>query len=255
MASPTQWTWVWVDSSSWGWIGRPGVLQFMGSQRVVHDSATELNWIVPWMKSYEQPRHYVKNQRHYFANKVLSSQSYGFSSSHVRTWGLGHKGSWVPKNWCFWTVVIEKSLESLGLQGCQISQSQRKLLLNIHWKDWCWSCSSKTLATWCEEATHWKRPWCWKRLKAGGEGDDREWDGWAASLAQWTWVWASSGSWWWTGRPGMLQSMGLQRVGHDCGTELIWFEDLRLDLRMSKVWLSNFTHMECIPVCTAEDVY
>ena len=68
----------------------------------------------------------------------------------------------------------------------------------------------------------WKRPWCWERLKAGGEGDDRGWDGWMAWLTRWTWVWASSGSWWWTGRPGVLQSMGSQRVRHDWATELNW---------------------------------
>ena len=61
-------------------------------------------------------------------------------------------------------------------------------ILNIHWKDWCWSWNSNTLATWCEELTHWKRPWFCERLKAGGEGDDRGWDGWMASLTQWTWV-------------------------------------------------------------------
>ena len=77
-----------------------------------------------------------------------------------------------------------------------------------------------TLATWYEELTHWKRPWCWERLKAGGEGDDRGWDGWMASLTQWTWVWVNSGSWWWTGRPGVLQSMGSQRVRHDWASEL-----------------------------------
>ena len=64
--------------------------------------------------------------------------------------------------------------------------------------------------TWCEEPTYWKRPWCWKRLKEGGEGDDRGWDGWMASPTQWTWVWVNSWSWWWTGRPGVLQSMGSQ---------------------------------------------
>ena len=79
--------------------------------------------------------------------------------------------------------------------------------------------NSNTLATWWEELTHWKRPQCWERLKAGGEGDDRGWDGWMASLTQWTWVWENFGSWWWTGRPGVLQSMGLQRVGHDWATE------------------------------------
>ena len=76
------------------------------------------------------------------------------------------------------------------------------------------------LATWCKELTHLKRPWCWERLKAGGEGDSRGWDGWMASPTQWTWIWVNSRSWWWTGRPGVLQSMGLQRVGHDWATEL-----------------------------------
>ena len=81
---------------------------------------------------------------------------------------------------------------------------------------------TNNLATWCEELIHWKRPWCRERLKAGGEGDDRGWDGWMASLTQWTWVWVNSKSWWWTGRPGVLKSMGSQRVGHDWATELNW---------------------------------
>ena len=79
--------------------------------------------------------------------------------------------------------------------------------------------NSNNLAIWCKELSHWKRPWCWQRLKAGGEGDNREWDGWMASP---TWVWVNSGSWWWTGRPGVLQSMGSQRVKHDWATELNW---------------------------------
>jgi len=113
----------------------------------------------------------------------------------------------------------EDSWESLGLQRDQTSYSKRKSALNIHWKDWCWSWSSNTLAKWCEELIHWKRPWCWERLKAGGEGDGRGWDGWMASPAQWTWVWANSGKCWRTGKPGVLQSMGSQRVGHDWGPE------------------------------------
>ena len=76
----------------------------------------------------------------------------------------------------------------------------------------------------CEELTHWKRLWCWERLGAGGEGDDRGWDGWMASLTQWTWVWVNSGSWWCTRRPGMLRFVGSQRVGHDWATELNWTE-------------------------------
>ena len=95
----------------------------------------------------------------------------------------------------------------------------KKINPNIHWKDWCWSWNSNTLATWCEELTHWKRPWCWERLKAGREGDDRGQDGWMALLTQWTWVWANSGRWWRAGRPGLLQSMGLQRVAHNWPTE------------------------------------
>ena len=117
-------------------------------------------------------------------------------------WELDYKESWMPKNWCFWTVVLEKTLgESLGLQGDPTSQSKRKPVLNIHWKDWCWSWCFNSLATWCEELTYWKRPWCWERLKIGREGDDRGWDGWMASLTWWTWVWVGSGTWWWTGGP------------------------------------------------------
>ena len=80
----------------------------------------------------------------------------------------------------------------------------------------------QSLATWCEELTHCKRHWCWEKLKAGGEGDDRGWDDGMASLTQWTWVWANARNWWWTGKPGMLQSMGMQRVGHYWETELNW---------------------------------
>ena len=79
---------------------------------------------------------------------------------------------------------------------------------------------ANTLATWCEELIHLKRLWCWERLRAGGKGDNRGWDGWMASPTRWTWVWVNSGSWWWTGRPGVLWSMGSQRVWHDWVTEL-----------------------------------
>ena len=80
----------------------------------------------------------------------------------------------------------------------------KEITPEYHWKDWCWSWSSNTLATWCEELTHWKRPWCWERLKAGGKWGDRGWDGWMASLTQWTWVWANSGRQWRTRKPGVL---------------------------------------------------
>ena len=101
------------------------------------------------------------------------------------------------------------------------NQSIMKSVLNIHWKAWCWSWNSTTLATWWEELTHWKRPWCWERLNARGEGDNRGWDGWKTTLTRWTWVWASSRSWWWTGKPGMLQSLGSR----------------------SWTWLSNWTEL------------
>jgi len=84
----------------------------------------------------------------------------------------------------------------------------KEISLNIHWKDWCWSWSSSTLATWHEEPTYLRRPWFWERLKAGRKGANRGWDGWMVSPTQWTWVWASSRSWWWTGKPGVLQLWG-----------------------------------------------
>ena len=113
---------------------------------------------------------------------------------------------------------------SLGQQGDPTSPSQRKSVLGVHWKDWCWSWNSNILATWCEELIHLKKPWCWERLREGGEGNNREWDGYMASPTQWTWVWVNSRSWWWTARPGVLQFMGLQWVQHDWETELNWTE-------------------------------
>ena len=151
-------------------------------------------------------------QRHHSANKDPYSQSYGFPVVMYRCerWTLKRLSAkeLMPSN----CGAGEGSWESLGLQGDQTGQSWRKSNLNIHWKDWCWSWSSNTLAMWYEELTHWKRPWCWERLKVGGEGDNKGWNGWMASPTQWTLVWASSGIWWWTGKSGMLQSMASQRV-------------------------------------------
>ena len=96
----------------------------------------------------------------------------------------------------------------------------KKTVLNIHWKDWCWSWNSNPLATKCQELTQWKRPWRWERLRAGGEGGKRGWVSWMASPTRWTWVWSSSRSWWWTGKPSMLQFMGSQRIRHNWATEL-----------------------------------
>ena len=99
----------------------------------------------------------------------------------------------------------------------------------LHW-------NSNTLATSCEELTHWKRLWCWEGLRAGEKGDDRGWDGWMASLTWWTWVWVNSRSWWWTGRPGVLQFMGSQRVGHDWATELNWTELTETHITFACEW-------------------
>ena len=130
------------------------------------------------------------------------------------------KESWAPKNWCFWTVVLVKAVQS---------PLDCKEMKPIHPKgSQSWIFIGRTdaeaetpvfLATWCKELTHWKRPWCCERLKAGG---DTGWDGWMASPTRWTWVWVDSGSWWWTGRPGVLRFMGSQRVGHDWATKLNW---------------------------------
>ena len=117
--------------------------------------------------------------------------------------------------------VGEDSWESLGLKGDPTSLFWRRSALGFLWKDWRWSWSSGTLATWREKLTYWKRPWCWEGLGAGGEGDNRGWDGWMASPTRWTWVWVNSGSRWWTGRPGVLLFMGSQRVGQDWA-ELNW---------------------------------
>ena len=139
-------------------------------------------------------------------------------------WELDHNESWVSKNWCFWTVVLEKTHESpLDCKEIQpVNPKGNHSWIFIGRTDA--EADSNILATWCEELTHWKRPWCWERMKAGGEGDDRGWDGWMASPTQCTWVWASSGSWWRTGKPGVLQSMGSQRVGHHWASELNWTE-------------------------------
>ena len=125
----------------------------------------------------------ILKQRHYFANKGSSSQGYGFSSGHVWMWELDYKESWALKNCCFWTVVLEKTLES---------PLDCKEIQPVHPKgDQSWVFIGRTDVEaetpilwppdWCKELTHWKRPWCLERLKAGVERDDRGWDGWMVS--------------------------------------------------------------------------
>ena len=150
---------------------------------------------------------------------------------------MGYEESWPPKNWCFWTVVLEKTLESL-LDCKEIKASNPK-------ENQSWIFIGRTdaeveaLILWPPDAKNCLivRPWCCERLQAGVEGDDRERDGWMASLTRWTWVWASSGSWWWTGKPGVLQSMGSQRIGHDWATELSTEE-------LQDIWLTLILQRE-----------
>ena len=169
-----------------------------------------------WQESYDRPRQRVKKQIHHFANKGPYSQGYGLSNSHVWMWELDHKEGRVLKNWCFQIVVLGKTLES-PLDSKEIKPI---ILKEIKlWKDWCWRWSSNTLATWCQQLTHWKRPWCWEGLRAEGEEGDRGWDSWMTSPSQWTWTWANLGRWWGTGKPGMLQFMESRRVRHDLATE------------------------------------
>ena len=138
----------------------------------------------PWKKNNVKSRQHIKKQSHSFANKGPSSQSYGFSSNHVWKWELDYKESLVLKNWCFWTVVLEKTLESpLDSKVIQpINPKGNQPWIFIGRTDGSWS--SSTFTTWCKELTHWKRPWCWERLKAGEEGDDGGWDDSMVSLTQ-----------------------------------------------------------------------
>ena len=130
---------------------------------------------------------------------------------------LDYKESWALKNWCFWTVCW-KRLESL-LDWKEIKPVSPKG--NQSWIFIGRTAAEAETPILCPPDVK-KRLWWWGKLKVGGEGDDRGWDGWMASLTRWTWVRASSGSWWWTGKPAVLQSMGSQRVRHDWVTELNW---------------------------------
>ena len=183
--------------------------------------------LTPWKESYDQARQHIQKQRHYFGNKGLSSQGYGFSSGHVWMWEVDYKESWALKNWCFWTVVLEKTLESpLDCKEIQAVHSEGDQPWHFFGRN---DAKAETPVLWPPHVKSWLigKDWCWEGLVAGGEGDDRGWDGWMASLTHWTWVWVNSGSWWWTGRPGVLRFMGLQRAGHDWAMDLIW-SDLKV---------------------------
>ena len=182
MALPTWWTWVWASSECWWWTGKPGVLQSMG-----HKESDMTEWL--------------NSKNHTYILSTLNLPPLLTPSTP-----LG-------------------SYRALGLSSLHHTANSHQLSIlhmGVHWKDWCWSWNSNTLATWRKELTHLKRPWCWERFRAGGEGDDRGWDSWMASLTQWTWVWVNSRSWWWTESPGVLWFMGSQRVGQNWVTELNW---------------------------------
>ena len=154
-----------------------------------------------------------------------SSQGYGFSCGHVWMWEFDYKESWALRIDAFELSCWRRLLGVPWTARRSNWLILKETVLDVHWKDWCWSWNSNTLATWWEELTHLKRPWCWERLKARGEGDDRGWDDWMTSPTWWTWIWISSGIWWWTGKPGMLPSMASQRVRHNWETELNWTEN------------------------------
>ena len=150
--------------------------------------------LTPWKKSSDQPRQHIQKQRHYFANKGPSSQGYGFSSGHVWMWQLDYKESWVLNNWCFWIVELEKTLES---------PLDCKEIQPVHPKgDQFWVFIGRTdveaetqyFGHLMQRVDSFERPWCLERLRAGGGGDDRKWDGWMASPTQWTRVWVNSDS-------------------------------------------------------------
>ena len=137
-------------------------------------------------------------------------------------WELDCEESWAPKNPRFWTVVLEKTLESpLDCKEIQPVHSEGDQPWDFFGRN---NAKAETPVLWPPHVKNWLigKDWCWEGLGAGGEGDDRGWDGWMASLTWWTWVWVNSGSWWWTWRPGVLQFMGSQRVRQDWSTDLIW---------------------------------
>ena len=161
---------------------------------ILHHNVVLICMLAPWKKSCDKSRQCIKEQRHYFADKGPSSQNYGYSSSYVWMWDLDYKESWMLKNWCFWTMMLEKTLE--GLLDCKEIQSvnakgnQSRILIGRT------DVKAETPILWPPYAMNWhlKRPWWWERLKWGGEGVNIGWDGWMASLTWWPWVWVSSRS-------------------------------------------------------------
>ena len=198
--------------------GAPKSLQMVTAAMKLKDACSLEKRLGPPRHHSEKQTHTQKKKTHYFANKGPSSQS-GFSNSHVWMWELDHKESWalridVFELWCWrrllrvpWTA--RRSSQSI-LKEISPEYSLEGLMLKLK------------LQYFGHQLTLWKRPWCRERLKEGVEREVRGWDGWMVSPTRWTWVWASSRSWWWTRKPGVLQSMGSQRVRHNWPNELNW---------------------------------
>jgi len=175
--------------------------------------------------------------------KVRLVKAMVFSSGHVWMWELDYKESWVPKNWCFWTVVLEKTLESpldcKDIQPVHPKRSQSWIFIGRT------DAEAEAPVLWPPDAKNWhigEDPDAGKDWRQEEKGTTGRWEGWIASLTWWTWVWASSGNWWWTGKPGVLQTMGLQRVGYDWATELNFY--------LLELWgtygVKSWFHRECV---------
>ena len=181
----------------------------------------------------DQTRQHTKKQRYYFANKGPSSQGYRFSSSHVWMWVLDYKESWVWRIDAFELWCCRKLLR-IPWTARRSNQSILKEICPEHSLT-----DAKVEVPILRPPDVKKRSWWWKRLKTGGEGYE-EWDGWKASLTQWTWVWASSGSWWCTGKPGVLQFMGSQSwMWLSDWTKLIWLNNRLLTLFLQFLCTKN----------------
>ena len=194
------------------------------------------------MKSYDQPRQHIKKQRHYFDKKGPSSQSYGFSSSHVCMWELDYKENWQQRidafePWCWRRLLrvswTERRSNQSILEEISPKYSLERLMVKLKLQYFSHLMRTDSL----------EKTLMLGKIEGGKRRDNREWEGWMASWTQWTWAWISSRSWWWTGKPGVLQYMGSQRAGHNWATELNW-----LHLKISP-WIAQWPLQDSFPDC------
>ena len=187
----------------WGKNGHSDRLHFLGLQNQPWNSKT----LVSWKKSYDQPRQHIKRQRHYFANKGSSSQSYGFSSSHVWVWELDYKESWAEKNWCFWTVVLEKTLEN-PLDCKKIQPVHPKGNMSWIFIERTDADAETPIFGHLMQGTYSLEKTLMLGKIEGRRRRGQQWVRWLDGITDsMDMSWTSSGSYWWTGKPGMLQSM------------------------------------------------